>query len=131
MSTKYVYYNVRPKKVKKVKSNPTTDKIFTYPDGTKHYAVCYCISYDESYYTDDIYYADNINNLSHRCFKYEYTDIIASSTENAVRIAKEIIPARLTENAPYNFYRDKKNVKLDSIKEVYVQTIRCDREFVG
>ena len=40
-----------------------------------------------------------------------------------------MIPIRLKETAPFNFYRDKKNVKLDSIEKVYVQTV-YEREFM-
>lgn len=109
------------KKVKVVKSHKVTDQIFTYDDGSKSYMVFYTVSYDEDYYKDDV------NNLLHKCFKLEYTNIIASSAENAVRIAKEILPVRLKENAPYIFYRDKKNIKVNSIENVYVQTIH-DRE---
>ena len=100
-----------------------TDKIFSYGDGNKNYIVFYCVSYDEDYY------ADEVSTLSRKCFKYEYTEIVAKSTAQAVENAKKMIPIRLKETAPFSFFKDKKNVKLDSIEEVYVQTIH-DREFV-
>lgn len=99
-----------------------TDQIFSYGDGNKNYIVFYCISYDENY-------ADDVNNLSRKCFKYEYTEIVAKSTAQAVENVKKMIPIRLKETAPFSFFKDKKNVKLDSIEEVYVQTIH-DREFM-
>lgn len=100
-----------------------TDQIFSYGDGNKNYIVFYCVSYDEDYYTDEV------NNLFRKCFKYEYTEIVATSTAQAVERAKKMISIRLKENAPFNFYRDKKNVKIDSIEEVYVQTVH-NREFM-
>lgn len=96
-----------------------TDQIFSYGDGNKNYIVFYCVSYDEDYY------ADEVSKLSRKCFKYEYTEIVAKSTAQAVENAKKMI-----QNAPFSFFKDKKNVKLDSIEEVYVQTI-YDREFVN
>lgn len=101
----------------------TKDKISIGDDGNKNYIVFYTVSYEESYYADDV------SDLSCKWFKYDYTEIKATSTENAVKIAKEILPVRLKETAPYSFFKDKKNVKLHSIEEVYVQTTHM-RELV-
>lgn len=102
-----------------------TDKIFSYGDGNKNYIVFYCVSYDETYYADG-----GVRDLYLKCFKHEYTEIVATSTAQAVERAKKMISIRLKETAPFSFFKDKKNVKLDSIEEVYVQTIH-DREFVN
>ena len=88
-------------------------------DGNKNYIVFYTISYDEPYYADDV------SELFCKNFKCEYTEVVATSTEKTVELVKKKI-----QTAPFSFFKDKKNVKLHSIEEVYVQTAH-ERELVN
>lgn len=94
------------------------DKIFSCDGGNKNYIVFYTISYDEPYYADDV------SELFCKNFKYEYTEGVTTSTEKVIELVKKKIQA-----APCSFFKGKKNVKLHSIEEVYVQTIH-ERELV-
>lgn len=101
--------------------NINRDEIFTYTDGDKIYVIYYCVSYNESSYEGDA------NDPEYKCFKHEYTDpFAAKSVKDAIKFAKETIPIYLKFSS--GFYRDKKNVKLDSIEEVYVRTVYDEEE---